>query len=123
MRYRTSLISIRFSVPLGCSWTLKMKMKLLICFCLLYVVTANDSCPALTNAMKSAASTVLANSKIVCTSVSQGGAHASCPAGYIPTGCSCGSACGSWDIQSEKTCHCQCKKIDWTSARCCKIAF
>ncbi|XP_040191688.1 resistin-like [Rana temporaria] len=100
-----------------------MKMKLLLSFCLLYVVTADDSCPALTNVIKSTASEVLTKSKIVCTSVFQRGAYAACPADYIPTGCSCGSACGSWDIQSEKTCHCQCGGIDWTSARCCKITF
>uniref|UniRef100_A0A8C4TIG6 Uncharacterized protein n=1 Tax=Erpetoichthys calabaricus TaxID=27687 RepID=A0A8C4TIG6_ERPCA len=35
--------------------------------------------------------------------------------------CSCGNGCASWDIESKKTCHCQCANQDWTSARCCKI--
>ncbi|MGH0126091.1 UNVERIFIED_CONTAM: hypothetical protein FKN15_037272 [Acipenser sinensis] len=42
--------------------------------------------------------------------------------GYKPTGCSCGNACGSWDIRNDQTCHCQCANQDWTAARCCKIA-
>uniref|UniRef100_A0A674J6C6 Resistin n=1 Tax=Terrapene triunguis TaxID=2587831 RepID=A0A674J6C6_9SAUR len=40
-----------------------------------------------------------------------------------PTGCACGMRCGSWDIRSDSTCHCQCRGIDWTSARCCKIGL
>ncbi|RXM90671.1 Resistin [Acipenser ruthenus] len=43
--------------------------------------------------------------------------------GYKPTGCSCGNACGSWDIRNDQTCHCQCANQDWTAARCCKIAL
>ncbi|MGH0150596.1 UNVERIFIED_CONTAM: hypothetical protein FKN15_057376 [Acipenser sinensis] len=42
--------------------------------------------------------------------------------GYKPTGCSCGNACGSWDIRNDQTCHCQCANQDWTAARCCNIA-
>nr|DBA23852.1 TPA: hypothetical protein GDO54_014726 [Pyxicephalus adspersus] len=61
------------------------------------------------------------NSKIVCMSVNQRGAYATCPPDYSTTACACGSACGSWDIQSENTCHCQCANMDWTTARCCKI--
>ncbi|KAM5125677.1 resistin-like beta [Mantella aurantiaca] len=106
-------------------------MKLLLCFCLLYAVTVDSSsCPgeccmsdviSLTNLMKSMASTILENSKIVCTDVMQRGALASCPTDYTPTGCSCGMGCGSWDIRTENSCHCQCANIDWTSARCCKM--
>uniref|UniRef100_A0A8C4WU54 Resistin-like n=1 Tax=Gopherus evgoodei TaxID=1825980 RepID=A0A8C4WU54_9SAUR len=43
--------------------------------------------------------------------------------GYKPTACACGMACGSWDIRSDSTCHCQCGGIDWTAARCCKIGL
>uniref|UniRef100_A0A8C4XHZ9 Resistin n=1 Tax=Erpetoichthys calabaricus TaxID=27687 RepID=A0A8C4XHZ9_ERPCA len=41
----------------------------------------------------------------------------------FPTGCACGYGCGSWDIQNEMTCHCQCANMDWTTARCCKLNF
>uniref|UniRef100_M3XGR8 Resistin n=2 Tax=Latimeria chalumnae TaxID=7897 RepID=M3XGR8_LATCH len=61
--------------------------------------------------------------KLVCTDVSSRGDVATCPTGSKPTSCSCGMACGSWDIRNDQTCHCQCNNIDWTSARCCKIAF
>ncbi|XP_077993662.1 resistin-like [Glandiceps talaboti] len=55
--------------------------------------------------------------------------YATCPVGYIVTGCSCGMACGSYTIQthhgrSRCYCHAGCnggKMIDWTSARCCKV--
>uniref|UniRef100_A0A8C3FQ47 Resistin n=1 Tax=Chrysemys picta bellii TaxID=8478 RepID=A0A8C3FQ47_CHRPI len=45
------------------------------------------------------------------------------PTGYKPTGCACGMGCGSWDIRTDSTCHCQCSGIDWTAARCCKIGL
>ncbi|XP_034371422.1 resistin-like beta isoform X2 [Arvicanthis niloticus] len=60
--------------------------------------------------------------EISCTSVSASGRLASCPAGMAVTGCACGYGCGSWDIRNGKTCHCQCSVMDWTTARCCKIA-
>ncbi|CAM5169234.1 unnamed protein product, partial [Eretmochelys imbricata] len=44
-------------------------------------------------------------------------------AGYKPTGCAYGMGCGSWDIRTDSTCHCQCAGIDWTAARCCKIGL
>ncbi|XP_052014576.1 resistin-like beta [Apodemus sylvaticus] len=59
---------------------------------------------------------------IYCTSVTTSGRLASCPAGTVVTGCACGYGCGSWDIQNENTCHCQCSVMDWATARCCKIA-
>ncbi|XP_051776695.1 resistin-like gamma isoform X1 [Erpetoichthys calabaricus] len=58
-----------------------------------------------------------------CTSVQTQGSFATCPTGYSPTGCACGYGCGSWDIQNEMTCHCQCANMDWTTARCCKLNF
>ncbi|XP_032094919.1 resistin-like [Thamnophis elegans] len=66
---------------------------------------------------------LLSKVQIVCQDVSGQGAFASCPSGFIPTSCSCGMACGSWDIRQNSVCHCQCARIDWTSARCCKISF
>ncbi|XP_039627983.1 resistin-like gamma isoform X1 [Polypterus senegalus] len=56
-----------------------------------------------------------------CTSVYTRGKVSTCPTGYSPTGCACGYGCGSWDIQNEMTCHCQCANMDWTTARCCKL--
>ncbi|XP_028679295.1 resistin-like isoform X1 [Erpetoichthys calabaricus] len=71
--------------------------------------------------LKSLASAVLEKATLSCTSTSSSGSYANCPSDYSAVSCSCGNACGSWDIQSEKTCHCQCANQDWTSARCCKI--
>nr|XP_048310372.1 resistin-like alpha [Myodes glareolus]XP_048310373.1 resistin-like alpha [Myodes glareolus] len=56
-----------------------------------------------------------------CTSVKAMGRLASCPAGMVATGCSCGFACGSWNVQNENICHCLCPLIDWTVARCCQL--
>ncbi|XP_003468424.2 resistin [Cavia porcellus] len=56
-----------------------------------------------------------------CRSVSSRGSLATCPAGFAVTGCACGSACGSWDVRAETTCHCQCAGMDWTAARCCRL--
>uniref|UniRef100_A0A8C2LR72 Resistin like alpha n=1 Tax=Cricetulus griseus TaxID=10029 RepID=A0A8C2LR72_CRIGR len=57
-----------------------------------------------------------------CTSVKAMGTLSSCPSGMTVTGCSCGFACGSWNVQNENVCHCLCPVIDWTVARCCKLA-
>ncbi|XP_040606306.1 resistin-like alpha [Mesocricetus auratus] len=57
-----------------------------------------------------------------CTSVKAMGRLASCPTGMIATGCSCGFACGSWNIQNENICHCLCPITDWTAARCCLLS-
>ncbi|XP_072456984.1 resistin isoform X2 [Notamacropus eugenii] len=59
--------------------------------------------------------------RMTCSSVTSRGALASCPSGSIVTGCSCGSACGSWDVREPTTCHCQCAGMDWTTARCCQF--
>ncbi|XP_063788859.1 resistin-like [Pseudophryne corroboree] len=73
--------------------------------------------------INSAITKILNNAKVTCINVVTRGALATCPDSYTPTSCSCGMACGSWDIRSDTTCHCQCAIIDWTSARCCKVAF
>ncbi|XP_077334320.1 resistin-like [Lithobates pipiens] len=106
-------------------------MKLLLCFFLLSAVTAETSTCAgecclkdvisLTNLMKSMASTILENTKLDCYDHRTNGAYSICPPEYSTTGCSCGMACGSWDIQSERNCHCQCANMDWTTARCCRL--
>ncbi|XP_044851149.1 resistin-like [Mauremys mutica] len=75
------------------------------------------------SAISSIVSSTLAKAKLLCQNVSARGALVSCPAGYKPTGCACGMGCGSWDIRSDSTCHCQCRGIDWTAARCCKIGL
>uniref|UniRef100_A0A9L0IWJ8 Resistin n=1 Tax=Equus asinus TaxID=9793 RepID=A0A9L0IWJ8_EQUAS len=44
-----------------------------------------------------------------------------CHAGYIVIRCSCGYACGSWDVQGY-TCLCQCNPVGWwATARCCHL--
>ncbi|CAO2631794.1 Resistin-like gamma [Lemmus lemmus] len=63
-----------------------------------------------------------ATKSLSCTSVTATGTLASCPAGMAVTGCACGYGCGSWDVQNGNTCHCQCKGMDWTTARCCQLA-
>ncbi|XP_037739660.1 resistin-like [Chelonia mydas] len=74
-------------------------------------------------AISSIVSATLAKAKLLCQDVLARGALVSCPAGYKPTGCACGMGCGSWDIRTDSTCHCQCAGIDWTAARCCKIGL
>ncbi|NP_001399112.1 resistin-like beta isoform 2 [Homo sapiens] len=59
--------------------------------------------------------------KLSCASVKSQGRPSSCPAGMAVTGCACGYGCGSWDVQLETTCHCQCSVVDWTTARCCHL--
>ncbi|KAM9241630.1 resistin [Dugong dugon] len=56
-----------------------------------------------------------------CRSVTSRGDLVTCPSCFAVTSCTCGSACGSWDVHAETTCHCQCPNIDWTGARCCHI--
>ncbi|XP_054833692.1 resistin-like [Eublepharis macularius] len=68
-------------------------------------------------------SSILSKVDMICTNVSARGADVSCPSGYKATSCACGMACGSWDIRGNSDCHCQCRNIDWTSARCCKIGL
>ncbi|KAF6307048.1 resistin [Rhinolophus ferrumequinum] len=61
------------------------------------------------------------NMDLECRSVTSRGDLATCPTGFAVTGCTCGSACGSWDVRAETTCHCQCARMDWTGARCCRL--
>ncbi|XP_075799995.1 resistin-like alpha [Microtus pennsylvanicus] len=56
-----------------------------------------------------------------CTTINASGTLASCPPGMIATGCSCGFACGSCNVQNENICHCLCPIVDWTIARCCQL--
>ncbi|XP_028635661.1 resistin [Grammomys surdaster] len=56
-----------------------------------------------------------------CWTVSSRGKLSSCPEGAAVMSCSCGSACGSWDVREGTMCHCQCGSIDWTAARCCAL--
>ncbi|XP_052610115.1 resistin [Peromyscus californicus insignis] len=63
------------------------------------------------------------NIGIQCRTVSSRGELASCPEGLAVTSCSCGSACGSWDVREGTICHCQCAGIDWTAARCCTLGL
>ncbi|XP_065432575.1 resistin-like [Chrysemys picta bellii] len=90
-------------------------------------------------AVNSIVSSTLAKAKLLCQNVSARGALVSCPAGEStfpnapqaqggrgPLGTDptpSGMRCGSWDIRSDSICHCQCRGIDWTSARCCKIGL
>ncbi|XP_053236147.1 resistin-like beta [Podarcis raffonei] len=74
-------------------------------------------------AIDSKVHSILAKRRLICTTAFSHGANAYCPSGYLATGCACGMACGSWDIRGDATCHCQCANIDWTSARCCKVAI
>ncbi|XP_034649127.1 resistin isoform X3 [Trachemys scripta elegans] len=74
-------------------------------------------------AVSSIVSSTLAKAKLLCQDVSARGALVSCPTGYKPMCCACGMGCGSWDIRTNSTCHCQCGNIDWTAARCCKIGL
>ncbi|KAG2471086.1 RETN protein, partial [Polypterus senegalus] len=67
------------------------------------------------------ASSVSDKAGLQCTNVKATGSYANCPSDLTPMSCACGNACGSWDIQNEQTCHCQCANQDWSSARCCKI--
>ncbi|KAG9466220.1 hypothetical protein GDO78_017003 [Eleutherodactylus coqui] len=78
---------------------------------------------SLTSLLQSMVTTIMQKSKITCIDVNQKGALVSCPTDYSPVSCSCGMACGSWDIQGQRSCHCQCANIDWTSAQCCKITY
>ncbi|XP_029773448.1 resistin [Suricata suricatta] len=56
-----------------------------------------------------------------CQTVTSRGDLATCPSGFTVTACTCGSACGSWDVRADTTCHCQCAGMDWTGARCCRL--
>uniref|UniRef100_A0A8C2MW15 Resistin n=1 Tax=Cricetulus griseus TaxID=10029 RepID=A0A8C2MW15_CRIGR len=70
---------------------------------------------------RSLLSEAVMNIGLRCRTVSSRGGLASCPEGLAVTSCSCGFACGSWDVREGTTCHCQCAGIDWTAARCCGL--
>jgi hypothetical protein len=57
--------------------------------------------------------------KISCYGTSNKGRYVSCNPGYTAVSCSCGSACGSWNIEGTGTCHCQCG--EWAEVECCII--
>nr|XP_056722952.1 resistin [Euleptes europaea] len=109
---------------------MKVTMFLLVAVLILTQYTSVQSC-AVDNAIdqKIAASVAakvtaaLANAHLVCTNVHSRGRLAVCPSGYKITACACGYGCGSWDIQGENVCHCQCAVMDWASARCCKVGI
>ncbi|KAM4050560.1 resistin-like beta [Anomaloglossus baeobatrachus] len=110
---------------------LRMKQSLTLIILSIVVVSVHSYCPAecvskddptLKNLMSSMAAKPKEKSNIVCINVHKKGSLAPCPRDFIPFSCSCGMACGSWDIRNQRSCHCQCSIIDWTSARCCKIA-
>uniref|UniRef100_H0WSA5 Resistin n=2 Tax=Otolemur garnettii TaxID=30611 RepID=H0WSA5_OTOGA len=63
----------------------------------------------------------LSKMSLDCQTVTSRGNLATCPAGFTISSCTCGSACGSWDVRAETTCHCQCAGMDWTGARCCRL--
>ncbi|XP_051006309.1 resistin-like alpha [Acomys russatus] len=65
--------------------------------------------------------TAAVTSTLSCTNVKATGTLASCPTGMTATGCACGFACGSWNVQNENVCQCLCPITDWTMARCCKV--
>ncbi|XP_041426771.1 resistin-like [Xenopus laevis] len=104
-------------------------MKLQLTLIVLFVVPAMGGASdcsisdviAFNSLIKSTVASVLQNSEINCVDAPGKGASASCPADTTVVSCACGMGCGSWDIQSKTTCHCQCSNMDWTNARCCKI--
>ncbi|KAK1138217.1 resistin-like [Acipenser oxyrinchus oxyrinchus] len=108
---------------------MKMRAVVLLAVFAVFVVFCaadNQKCALdglMSSLTKSVASAVLEKVTLSCIDASARGSLVDCPAGYKPTGCSCGNACGSWDIRNDQTCHCQCANQDWTAARCCKIAL
>ncbi|XP_007532903.1 resistin [Erinaceus europaeus] len=95
---------------------------------LLVLVDGESLCPmdeAISQKVQEATTSLTqqAMSKLVlnCRTVVSRGHLATCPAGFEVTGCTCGSACGSWDVRADTTCHCQCAGMDWTGARCCRV--
>eukprot|EP00071_Canis_lupus_P011987 XP_005632994.1 resistin isoform X1 [Canis lupus familiaris] len=77
--------------------------------------------PGLPSFLPPAVLETIRNFGLSCQSVTSRGDLATCPAGFAVTACACGSACGSWDVRVETTCHCQCAGMDWTAARCCRL--
>ncbi|XP_040191697.1 resistin-like isoform X2 [Rana temporaria] len=97
-----------------------MKLCVLALLLLLGLVNAQDRTCNLDKAVKSSINQYCQNTPLDCTYVRSQGSESTCPSGYAPTGCSCGMGCGSWDIKEKSRCHCQCDKMDWTAAVCCR---
>ncbi|XP_051005977.1 resistin-like beta isoform X2 [Acomys russatus] len=105
-------------------------MKSTMCFLLISIfllqlmipVNTQHSLDTLVNEMIKENMSSTETKKLSCTSVKSEGRLATCPAGMAVTGCACGYGCGSWDIRNGNTCHCQCSVMDWTTARCCRMA-
>ncbi|XP_031220570.1 resistin-like alpha [Mastomys coucha] len=105
--------------------------SLLICICLQQLMVPVNTDGTLEIIVEKKVKELLANrdnyaptvkKTLSCTSVKSMNRWASCPAGMTATGCACGFACGSWEIQNENTCSCLCLLIDWTTARCCQLS-
>ncbi|XP_032322216.1 resistin [Camelus dromedarius] len=109
--------------------TCRMKALPLLLVPLLWLLVCGTSlCPmdeALNEKIQDATSflilDVVRRVRLDCRSVTSRGDLVTCPSGFAVTGCTCGSACGSWDVRAETTCHCQCAGMDWTGARCCRL--
>ncbi|XP_025048556.1 resistin isoform X2 [Alligator sinensis] len=109
-----------------------MALLLMLLPLLLPTVVAQSECPldsvvnlkiqaALAGCCSTPQEPAVNSAELVCTDVNARGSLVSCPSGFKATACACGMGCGSWDIRSDTSCHCQCQGIDWTSARCCRI--
>ncbi|XP_040191698.1 resistin-like [Rana temporaria] len=97
-----------------------MKLCALALLLLLGLVNAHDVPCTLDKAIKNTVTQYCPCPTLECTSVSSPGSEVACPSGYAVSGCSCGMGCGSWDIREKSRCHCQCDKMDWTTAVCCR---
>uniref|UniRef100_A0A8C5QHM0 Resistin-like beta n=1 Tax=Leptobrachium leishanense TaxID=445787 RepID=A0A8C5QHM0_9ANUR len=111
-----------------CDYTMKVT-GIIIIISLGSVLTSgynNECClsdlVSMDNLLKSLADKIAGKIKLACFDVHEKTDTATCPEGSTPSSCTCGMACGSWDIRSGTTCHCQCENMDWTTARCCKTA-
>ncbi|XP_072269741.1 resistin-like [Pyxicephalus adspersus] len=101
---------------------MKIYMAILLLLPLLGLVNGHgcDEACTVENAIKYLVEHTYPVPELDCTTVNARGADVSCPTGYLATGCSCGMACGSWNLVGKSQCHCQCANIDWTSAVCCR---
>ncbi|XP_044522728.1 LOW QUALITY PROTEIN: resistin-like beta, partial [Gracilinanus agilis] len=52
-----------------------------------------------------ASSELGSKARLSCINVVTQGKLATCPAGFIVTGCACGYGCGSWDVRGDNVCH------------------
>ncbi|RXM91441.1 Resistin [Acipenser ruthenus] len=105
---------------------MKMRVAVLLAVIVMFCAADAQTYPQddlMSSLTESVDSKAMQKVTLSCITVPSRGYKAECPKGYKPTGCSCGNACGSWDIRNDQTCHCQCANQDWTAARCCKIAL